>query len=66
MRHVRADRRWAFITGAGGDIGGAIADLLAARGWGVICADIDGARAEARAAAIRAAGGEAACDARST
>lgn len=49
--------RWAFITGAGGDIGGATADLLAARGWGVICADIDGDRAEARAATIRAAGG---------
>ena len=49
--------RWAFITGAGGDIGGATADLLAARGWGVICADIDGDRAEARAAAIREAGG---------
>jgi NAD(P)-dependent dehydrogenase (short-subunit alcohol dehydrogenase family) len=51
--------RWAFITGAGGDIGGATADLLAARGWGVICADIDGARAKARADAIRAAGGDA-------
>ncbi|MCB8881017.1 SDR family oxidoreductase [Acidisoma cellulosilytica] len=51
--------RWAFITGAGGDIGGATADLLAKRGWGVICADIDGARAEARAASITAAGGAA-------
>ncbi|MBW4021537.1 MAG: SDR family oxidoreductase [Proteobacteria bacterium] len=51
--------RWAFVTGAGGDIGGAIADILAARGWGVICADIDGSRAEARAASIRAAGGAA-------
>lgn len=52
--------RWAFVTGAGGDIGGAIADLLAARGWGVVCADIDLARAEARAEAVRAAGGRAA------
>jgi NAD(P)-dependent dehydrogenase (short-subunit alcohol dehydrogenase family) len=52
--------RWAFITGAGGDIGGAIADVLAVRGWGVICADIDAARAEARAATVRAAGGTAA------
>jgi NAD(P)-dependent dehydrogenase (short-subunit alcohol dehydrogenase family) len=50
---------WAFVTGAGGDIGGAIADTLAARGWGVICADIDGPRAEARAATIRSAGGRA-------
>ena len=52
--------RWAFITGAGGDIGGAISDLLASRGWGVVCADIDAGRAEARAAMIRAAGGTAA------
>ena len=51
--------RWAFVTGAGGDIGGAIADLLAVRGWGVICADIDADRAEARAATVRAAGGRA-------
>jgi NAD(P)-dependent dehydrogenase (short-subunit alcohol dehydrogenase family) len=56
---MNAPLRWAFVTGAGGDIGGAIADLLAARGWGVICADIDAARAEARVAAIRAAGGTA-------
>jgi NAD(P)-dependent dehydrogenase (short-subunit alcohol dehydrogenase family) len=49
--------RWAFVTGAGGDIGGAIADVLGARGWGVICADIDAARAEARVAMVRAAGG---------
>jgi NAD(P)-dependent dehydrogenase (short-subunit alcohol dehydrogenase family) len=51
--------RWVFVTGAGGDIGGAIADLLAARGWGVVCADLDATRAEARAAAVRAAGGAA-------
>jgi NAD(P)-dependent dehydrogenase (short-subunit alcohol dehydrogenase family) len=49
--------RWAFVTGAGGDIGGAISDVLAVRGWSVICADIAADRAEARAAAIRAAGG---------
>jgi NAD(P)-dependent dehydrogenase (short-subunit alcohol dehydrogenase family) len=56
---MTAPSRWAFVTGAGGDIGGAIADLLAARGWGVVCADIDVARAEARAAILRAAGGTA-------
>jgi NAD(P)-dependent dehydrogenase (short-subunit alcohol dehydrogenase family) len=56
---MNAPAAWAFITGAGGDIGGAIADRLAARGWGVICADIDAARAEVRVAAIRAAGGTA-------
>jgi NAD(P)-dependent dehydrogenase (short-subunit alcohol dehydrogenase family) len=50
---------WAFVTGAGGDIGGAIAGLLASRGWGVICADIDRARAGFRAEAIRATGGTA-------
>ena len=52
-------KTWAFVTGAGGDIGGAIADTLASRGWGVACADIDRARAEARAAAVRAEGGTA-------
>ncbi len=50
---------WAFVTGAGGSIGGAIARLLSARGWGVACADIDLARAEACAAAVREAGGSA-------
>lgn len=50
---------WAFITGGGGDIGGAIADVLATRGWGVICADIDQERAEAAAERVRMAGGAA-------
>ncbi|GAB0112934.1 SDR family oxidoreductase [Acidisoma sp. C75] len=50
-------RAWAFVTGGGGDIGGAIADVLSTRGWGVIVADIDGTRAEAVAARLRAAGG---------
>jgi NAD(P)-dependent dehydrogenase (short-subunit alcohol dehydrogenase family) len=54
---INTPRFWAFITGGGGDIGGAIADVLAVRGWGVICADIDGARAEVVAARVRAAGG---------
>jgi NAD(P)-dependent dehydrogenase (short-subunit alcohol dehydrogenase family) len=52
--------RWAFVTGAGGDIGGAIADLLAVRGWSVVCADIDAERAEARAETVRRNGGTAA------
>lgn len=48
---------WAFVTGGGGDIGGAIADVLASRGWGVICADLDGGRAAEVVARVRAAGG---------
>jgi NAD(P)-dependent dehydrogenase (short-subunit alcohol dehydrogenase family) len=48
---------WAFVTGGGGDIGGAIADVLASRGWGVICADLDGTRAAEVVARVRAAGG---------
>ncbi|GAB0117706.1 SDR family oxidoreductase [Acidisoma sp. 7E03] len=52
-------RHWAFVTGGGGDIGGAIADVLASRGWGVICADISAERAEAVVARVRAAGGAA-------
>jgi NAD(P)-dependent dehydrogenase (short-subunit alcohol dehydrogenase family) len=48
---------WVFVTGGGGDIGGAICDVLAARGWGVVCADIALPAAEARAAKVRAAGG---------
>ena len=51
--------RWAVVTGAGGDIGGAIANLLASRGWGVVCADIDLVRAEHRAETVLAAGGAA-------
>ncbi len=50
---------WAFVTGAGGTIGGAIAETLAARGWGVACADINLARAESCAGAGREAGGAA-------
>lgn len=53
------DRVWAFVTGAGGDIGGAIAAVLAARGWAVACADIDMTRAERCAASVRADGGAA-------
>ena len=52
-------KAWAFVTGAGGDIGGAIAATLAERGWAVACADIDFGRAEACAGSVRASGGAA-------
>lgn len=42
----------AIVTGAGAGIGLAIAERLAAEGCTVVCADIDGAAAEAAAAAI--------------
>ena len=51
--------KFAIVTGAGGDIGCAIAEALASAGAGVQCADIDPAAAEASAAKIRAAGGKA-------
>ena len=50
----------AIVTGAGGDIGRAIAQALAAAGAGVQCADIDLAAAKSTAEAVRAAGGKAA------
>ena len=51
--------RWAFITGGGGDIGGATCRALARDGWGIACVDRVGERAEAVAAAIRGSGGQA-------
>jgi NAD(P)-dependent dehydrogenase (short-subunit alcohol dehydrogenase family) len=50
----------AIITGAGRNIGEAIAKRLAAEGAKVAVVDLDGERAERVAAAIRQAGGEAA------
>lgn len=47
----------AFITGAGGAIGSAIARRLAAEGAAVLCADLRQEQAEETAAAIAAAGG---------
>ncbi len=49
----------ALVTGAAGAIGSATAERLAADGAAVACTDIDGPGAEAVAARIRAAGGEA-------
>ncbi len=51
------DRQIAVVTGGAAGIGGAISDALAARGFHVVVADINPAGAEARTAAIVAAGG---------
>ncbi len=50
----------ALVTGGGGEIGGAIAQTLAAEGAAVVVSDADGAKAEATAATIRGNGGKAA------
>ncbi|MFF0724200.1 SDR family NAD(P)-dependent oxidoreductase [Streptomyces sp. NPDC004134] len=54
---ARFDGRTAVVTGAAAGIGAATARRLAAEGAAVVVADIDGDRAEATAAEIRAAGG---------
>ena len=57
----------AFVTGAGGALGGAIAERLGADGLAVAVVDIDGPSAEATAGPILEAGGRAtaiACDLR--
>jgi glucose 1-dehydrogenase len=56
----RVGGKVALVAGAGGGIGGAGAEALAREGAAVLCADIDGAAADATAARIRAAGERAA------
>jgi glucose 1-dehydrogenase len=56
----RVEGKVALAVGAGGGIGGAGAEALAREGAAMLCADIDGAAAEARAGDIRSAGGRAA------
>ena len=55
----RVEGKTALVAGAGGGIGGAGAEGLARESAAVVCADIDGAAAEATAARIRSAGGRA-------
>lgn len=50
------ENKTAVITGAGGGIGGAIADCFAREGANVVIGDIDGQTANARAAQISAQG----------
>jgi NAD(P)-dependent dehydrogenase (short-subunit alcohol dehydrogenase family) len=47
----RFEGRVALVTGAGGGIGSAVVARLAAEGAAVVCADVDGAAAEATATA---------------
>ena len=55
----RVQGKVALVAGAGGGIGGAGGEALAREGASVVCADIDGAAAEATAARIRAGSGRA-------
>lgn len=52
MTYPDLSHKVAIVTGAGAGIGLAIAERLAAEGCSVMCADIDGAAADAAAAAI--------------
>ena len=51
--------RVALVTGAGGGIGRTTAEVLAAAGATVVCADINAATAAETASGITAAGGQA-------
>lgn len=55
----RVEGKRVLVVGAGGGIGGAAALGLAREGAAVVCADLDGAAADAIAGQIRAAGGRA-------
>ncbi|MFN3890595.1 MAG: SDR family NAD(P)-dependent oxidoreductase [Beijerinckiaceae bacterium] len=55
----RLTGRVALITGGGGEIGSAIAKRMAQEGAKVLVADLDPAKAQATASAIREAGGDA-------
>lgn len=55
----KLERRVAVVTGSGSGIGRAIAQVMSAEGARVVITDIDGEKAEAVAAGIRAQGGEA-------
>src|SRR3954453_21273019 len=52
----RVEGKAALVAGAGGGIGSAGAEALAREGAAVLCADIDGAAADATAPRVRAAG----------
>jgi NAD(P)-dependent dehydrogenase (short-subunit alcohol dehydrogenase family) len=56
---MRLNGKVALVTGAGGGLGTAIAKRFAVEGASLMCADRDGARAEATASAIAKAGGSA-------
>src|SRR5438094_2190094 len=60
---ARVAGKVALVAGSGGGIGGAGAEALAREGAAVFCTERDGAAAEATAARIRAAGGQAAASA---